>query len=449
MKVNEVDKKFVWHPYTQMRDWNNSNNKVIVRGKGFYLIDSDGKRYLDGIASMWCNVWGHSTNSVIQRMVRQLQTLPHSTLFGLGNAPSAKFAERFIKIARGMHKIFYSDNGSTAIEIAMKMALQYWRNNGKCEKTRFISLINGYHGDTVGAMSLGYIAKFFDAYKPLLTRVYKAPSPSIANGEPMAEKDFVEYCVERTEKILKKYSSKCSALVMESGAQIAGGVNIYPPNYQRKISDLCRKYDVLLILDEIATGLGRLGNMVEYVAQESIPDMVCFGKSLTAGYFPLAITATTCKVFDAFLGDYSENKQFYHGHTFTGNPIGCTAALANLDLYHKTNLIRQIRRNSKYLGKRLQQFKESSIVVNIRHKGLLAGIELSWKGKPISAIKDKGTINYYIMQQSLKQGVFIRPVGNIMIIVPPLAINKDDLEKLLNVQLSIVKKIEKNITANF
>jgi adenosylmethionine-8-amino-7-oxononanoate aminotransferase len=177
--------------------------------------------------------------------------------------------------------------------------------------------------------------------------------------------------------------------------------------------------------------------------------MVCFGKSLTAGYFPLAITATTNKVFDAFLGDYSENKQFYHGHTFTGNPIGCTAALSNLDLYHKTNLIRQIRRNSKYLGKRLQQFKESSIVVNIRHKGLLAGIELSWKGKPISVIKDKGTINYYIMQQSLKQGVFIRPVGNIMIIVPPLAINKDDLEKLLNVQLSILEKIEKNITASF
>jgi adenosylmethionine-8-amino-7-oxononanoate aminotransferase len=449
LKVSEVDKKFVWHPYTQMKDWNNSNNKVIVRGKGFYLIDSEGKRYLDGIANMWCNVWGHSTNSVIQRMVRQVQTLPHSTLFGLGNAPSAKFAERFIKITRGMHKIFYSDNGSTAIEVAMKMALHYWRNKGKCEKTRFISLNNGYHGDTVGAMSLGYIAKFFHTYKPLLVRVYKAPSPSIAKGKPMAEKDTVEYCLERTEKILKKYGSKCSALVMESGAQIAGGVNIYPVNYQRKISDLCRKYDVLLILDEIATGLGRLGNMIEYIAQQSIPDMVCFGKSLTGGYFPLAITATTGEIFDAFLGDYSENKQFYHGHTFTGNPVGCTAALANLDLYHETKLISQIRRNSKYLGKRLQQFKESSIVVDIRHKGLLAGIEMAWKGKPISAIRNKGTINYYIMQESLKQGVFIRPLGNIMIIVPPLAINKDDFEKLLNVQLSIVKKIEKNITGSF
>jgi adenosylmethionine---8-amino-7-oxononanoate aminotransferase len=444
LRVGKIDKQFVWHPYTQMRDWNNSDNKVIVRGKGFYLVDSEGKSYLDGIASMWCNVWGHSTNKVIDGMVRQLQRLPHSTLFGLGNAPSAKFAERFIKLAKGMQKIFYSDNGSTAIEVAMKMALHYWHNKGNYEKTRFISLENGYHGDTVGAMSLGYIAKFFKTYKPLLTRVYKVPSPYIFNGEPQNKEDL-DYCVEQTENILKKYSSKCSALVMESGAQIAGGVNIYQPDYQRKISDLCKKYDILLIVDEIATGLGRLGNMIEYLAQKSTPDIVCFGKSLTAGYFPLAITATTDKIFDAFLGDYPENKQFYHGHTFTGNPVGCAAALANLDLYHEKNLIRRIERSSEYLGRRLQQFKESSIVVRTSHKGLLAAVELSYKGKPVESIKNKGIINYYIMHESLRQGVFMRPLGNIIIIVPPLAINKNDLEKLLNVVLSILKKIEKNI----
>jgi adenosylmethionine-8-amino-7-oxononanoate aminotransferase len=232
---------------------------------------------------------------------------------------------------------------------------------------------------------------------------------------------------------------------MESGAQIAGGVIIYPVGYQKRISDLCKKYDVLLIVDEVATGWGRLGNMVEYIAQKSTPDIACFGKSLTAGYFPLAITATTSKIFDEFLGDYWENKHFYHGHTFTGNPVGCIAALANLQLYEKTNLLLRIKRNSKYLAKRLQEFKESSIVIDVRHKGLLAGIEMSWKGKPIKTLQNKDIINYYITQESLKQGMFTRTLGNIMMIVPPLAINKEDFEKVLDVQLSLLKKVERNI----
>jgi adenosylmethionine-8-amino-7-oxononanoate aminotransferase len=448
LRIHDADKEFVWHPYTQMRDWNSSDNKVIVRGKGFYLIDTEGNKYLDGNASMWCNVWGHSTNKVIETMVKQLRTIPHSTLFGLSNAPSAKLAEKFVKVAKGMQKIFYSDNGSTAVEVAMKMALHYWINKGNREKKRFISLEHGYHGDTTGAMSLGYIARYFRAYKPLLTTVHKAPSPYVADTSSKTEKDIVEDCIEQTESILKKYSSECSAFVMESGAQIAGGVIIYPSDYQMKISELCKKYDVLLILDEIATGFGRLGNMVEYLAQGSRPDIVCFGKALTAGYFPLAITATTNKIFDAFLGCYSENKQFYHGHTFTGNAIGCAAALANLELYKKTNLIAKIKRNSEYLAKRLKKFKELSIVMNIRHKGLLAGLDLSWKGKPIK-IKDKGIINYYIMQESLKEGVFIRALGNTLLIIPPLAINRYQLEKILDVQFSILKKIQVNIRSGF
>jgi adenosylmethionine---8-amino-7-oxononanoate aminotransferase len=428
-----------------MRDWISSDNKVIVRGKGFYLIDSEGNKYLDGNASMWCNVWGHSTNKVIETMVRQLRTIPHSTLFGLSNAPSVKFAERFIKIAKGMHKVFFSDNGSTAIEVAMKMALHYWHNKSNYKKTKFISLENGYHGDTVGAMSLGYLSQYFHAYKPLLTRVYKIPSPSFSKKKHISEIDMLEYCLEETEKTLKKYSSNCAALVMESGAQVAGGAIIYPENYQKRISDLCKKYNILLIVDEIATGWGRLGNMVEYIAQNSIPDIACFGKSLTAGYFPLAITATTRKIFDEFLGDYWENKQLYHGHTFTGNPVGCIAALANLQLYKETNLLLRIKRNTVYLAKRLQEFKKSSIVTDVRHKGLLAGIEISWKGKPIKTLKNKRIINYYIAQESLKQGVFTRTLGNIMMIVPPLAINKEDFEKLLNVQLSLLNRVERDM----
>ena len=217
-----------------MKDWRNCNNKVIVHGKGFHLIDESGKKYLDGIASMWCNVWGHGKNEVVHRMTQQLQNLQHSTLFGLANAPSIELAKKILKVAKGMDKVFYSDNGSTAIEVAMKMALQYWSNKGKYEKKNFISLEHAYHGDTVGTMSVGHITKFFAAYKPLLFKSYTVPSPFFYESRYKNRSDFEQYCLEKTENLLKRHASKCSALVMESGAQIAGGVIIYPDGYQKK-----------------------------------------------------------------------------------------------------------------------------------------------------------------------------------------------------------------------
>lgn len=443
MSLRDADKKFVWHPYTQMTDWKKWNNRVIVKGEGFYLVDSEGTRYLDGIASMWCNVWGHGQNKVVEAMTEQLKNLQHSTLFGLANGPSAQLAEELVVRAKGMDKVFYTDNGSTAIEAAMKMALQYWRNKGRNAKKGFISLEHGYHGDTIGTMSVGYIEKFFGAYKPLLTRVHRAPSPLLYGSQFENEKDLVDWCLEKTEKLLKKRGDRTAALVMESGAQIAGGAIIYPDGYQRKVARLCRDYDVLLVLDEIATGFGRLGSMIEYLAQRSKPDIVCFGKALTAGYFPLAVTLTTDRIFDAFLGKYSENKHFYHGHTFTGHPVGCAAALANIELYEKQNLMQQINENGKYIASRLREFLRSPIVADIRHKGLLAGIELARNNKPIVTLKNKQRINYFIMQESLKMGVHLRPLGNIMMVIPPLAIGRKDLEKLLDVQLEVLRKVEK------
>jgi adenosylmethionine-8-amino-7-oxononanoate aminotransferase len=392
---------------------------------------------------MWCNVWGHGQNKVVQAMVEQLKNLQHSTLFGLASGPSAQLAEKLAKLAKGMDRVFYTDNGSTAIEAAMKMALQYWRNRGKEAKKEFISLEHGYHGDTIGAMSVGYIETFFGAYKPLLTRVHRVPSPLLYGSRFENEGDLVEWCLEETEKILKKHGSRCVALVMESGAQIAGGAIIYPAGYQRKVSKLCKDYDVLLVLDEIATGFGRLGNMIEYIAQGSQPDIVCFGKALTAGYFPLAVTLTTDCIFNAFLGKYSENKQFYHGHTFTGHPVGCAAALTNIELYKKHNLIQQINANAGYVASRLREFAKSLIVADIRHKGLLAGIELAKNDKPIVILKNKERLNYFIMRESLKMSMHLRPLGNIMMVIPPLAMAKRDLEKLLDVQLELLRRIER------
>ncbi|HEX7033471.1 MAG TPA: adenosylmethionine--8-amino-7-oxononanoate transaminase [Nitrososphaera sp.] len=441
--LRKADKEFVWHPYTQMSDWNGWNNHVIVRGEGFYLVDSEGRKYLDGIASMWCNVWGHERNEVVEAMIDQLKNLQHSTLFGLANGPSAQLAEKLSGLAKGMDKTFYTDNGSTAIEAAMKMALQYWRNKGKNEKTEFISLEHGYHGDTIGAMSVGYVENFFAAYKPLLTRVHRVPSPLMYGSGFENEKDLVEHCLAKTENLLKKRSSRCAALVMESGAQIAGGVIIYPEGYQKKIAKMCRDHGVLLILDEIATGFGRLGNMVEYLAQRSKPDIVCFGKALTGGYFPLAVTMTTERISNAFLGKYSDNKHFYHGHTFTGHPVGCAAALANIELYKKNNLVQKINANARYIASRLREVAKSPIVADIRHKGMLAGVELARNNnKPIFTLRNKERINYFVTQESLRMGVHLRSLGNIMMIIPPLAIGKQDLERLMDVHLAVLRKVE-------
>ena len=426
-----------------MSDWAKWNNKVIVKGDGFYLVDSQGRKYLDGTASMWCNVWGHTQNKVVQAMVDQLKNLPHSTLFGFANAPSIKLAERLITLATGMDKVFYTDNGSTAIEVAMKIALQYWYNNGKDKKREFISLEHGYHGDTTGAMSIGYIEDFFRAYKPLLFNVHRVPIPILYGSRFTNESDLVEWCLEKTENTIKRHMNRCAALVMESGAQIAGGAIVFPKGYQKKIARLCRDYDILLILDEIATGFGRLGNVVEYRAQKSQPDIVCFGKALTGGYFPLAVTLVTRRIFDAFLGRYCKNKLLYHGHTFTGHTVGCSAALANIENYQNHNLIQQIKVNTKYIASRLPEFYKSPIVADIRHKGLLVGIELAKNDKPIIILKNKEIINYFIVQQALKMRVYLRPLRNIMLLIPPLGIGRRDLEKLVNVQLMLVRKIEK------
>lgn len=425
-----------------MKLWSTSDNITIQSGSGFNFIDSRKRSYLDGISNMWCNVWGHDRTEILDSMKNQLDTLPHSSLFGLINEPSAKLAKRLITMTKGMSRVFYTDNGSTAIEAALKIATQYWKNKGEPQKKKFMCLKNGYHGDTIGCMSVGYVDGYFSPYKSLLLRTIKADSPTIRH-EKFGPQNIEEY-VDRIENILKKMSSKISGFVMESGAQIAGGVNIYPERFQKDISDLCKKYDILLILDEIATGFGRLGNMVEYIAQRSEPDIVCFAKALTGGYFPLAVTLTTPGIFDQFLGEYWDKRQLFHGHTFTGHPVGCAAALTNLDLYERSNLIKKIRSNSRSLDKLLTKFSEFEICYDIRSKGLLCGIELRKENKPIKTI-DKMPIGHYIAKESLKKGVYLRTLGNIITIIPPLAISEEDLSKIVDTEYQVVEKIQKKI----
>ncbi len=450
MSMREKDKMYVWHPYTQMSDWLRMDAPVIVRGEGFYLVDDKGDRYLDGVASMWCNVWGHSRREIVDAMIEQAKVLQHSTLFGLCNEPSITLAEMLIKMARGMGKVFYSDDGSTAMEVAIKMAMQYWHNrlgssSNNNRRREIIALENGYHGDTVGAMSVGYIEHFFKPYQPLLFKVRKVPSPYLyRKGREMSDADYVQYCIDSLEYELKACEGKVAAVVMESGAQIAGGAIIYPDGYQSEVSRLCRRYDTLLVLDEVATGLGRLGSMVEYIAQDSIPDIVAFGKMLTAGYLPLAVTLASDEIFNAFLASYDERKHLFHGHTFTGNPIACACAIANLRLYEEEGLISKVRSSSALMAERLEEFRCYPVVGDVRHKGMLAAIELVKSNRePLIRLSDGRRINYAIMEEGLKRGLFLRPLGHIMLIVPPLAIGKDELNMLMDKALDVVDVISR------
>lgn len=432
-----TNNRHIWYPYTDMNQWDSSTHKVITRGKGFYLIDSAGRQYLDGVASMWCNVWGHGEKEIVREMKNQINALQHSSLFGLANKPSIELSLELLKLTKGMEHVFYSDNGSTAIEVAMKMALQYYKNRGKPEKKHFVALRHGYHGDTIGAMSVGYMPRYFSVYRPLLTKVTRLPSPTLSLSGPVSKLDEI---LEETESCLKKISTTTCALVMESGAQIAGGVRIFPQGYQKRIAELSNRYGILLILDEIATGFGRLGSMMEYLKQDSIPDIVCFGKSLTAGYTPLAVTLTNSEIFRSFL---DRRAKFYHGHTFCGHPIGCATAIANLKLYRKRGLIKDISLRSRYIRNRLYDFQNSPAVSNLRQRGMLAGLDISRRG--INAINKKTgePVDSFIFKNALNSGVYLRPLGNTIVLIPPLAIDRKNLEYLLNMVGFIIDKIER------
>ena len=415
----------VWHPNTQMSEW--SKFPKIVRGEGMWLIDEDGNRFLDGVASMWCNVWGHSKKELINAIINQTKKLQHSSSFNLTNEPIEILAKKLVKLSPNMNNVFFSDNGSTAMEVAIKIALQYWKNNDVKTKTRIATLKNGYHGDTFGAMSVGYVPEFFSKFRTKLFSTIQFPVPqNNLTPKNMTYDEFELQCLSNIEEKLENDDS-IAALIMESGAQMAGGVIIFPKNFQQNISKICKKNNVLLVLDEIATGFGRLGSMIEYKSQNCTPDIVSFGKMLTGGYLTFAATLTTKKIHDSFLGKFSEMKHLFHGHTYTGNPISAALSLKNLELYKKYNLINKIQKTSKIFKDRINEIHNLDLVGNIRHKGMVMGIELVKNKKSKKPFIAERSINKIVFEEGRKNNVYFRTLGNIVMLVPPLAISDKDL----------------------
>lgn len=434
-KLEEYDKKFLWHPFTQMRDWERGDPVIITEGRDCFLKDSKGKWYLDGVSSLWVNIHGHCRPEINDAIKAQLDRIAHSTLLGLSNVPSIELAKRLVQITpEGLNRVFYSDNGSTAVEVALKMAFQYWIHKGEKEKALFVSLNNAYHGDTLGAVSVGGVDIFHAAFGPLLFKTAKAPSPYCYRCELGKEKDTCKMeCLAALDSLLERHSGKTAAVILEPLVQAAGGMICSPEGYLSGVRDLCRKYNTLLILDEVATGFGRTGTMFACNHEEVIPDIICLSKGLTGGYLPLAVTMCVDEVYSAFLGEFSELKTFFHGHSYTGNQVGCAAGLASLDLFEKDRVIELLQPKIKIFEQWLNEISSLRHVGDARTWGLMGGVEL---------VRNKGTKEPYpweekmgwkVAQKAMGKGLFIRPLGNVVVIMPPLVISIKNLQRMLDI----------------
>ncbi|HEY7118742.1 MAG TPA: adenosylmethionine--8-amino-7-oxononanoate transaminase [Tepidisphaeraceae bacterium] len=437
--LRALDKQHVWHPFTPMSLWLDADPLVIAGGEGFYLIDSDGRRYLDGISSLWCNVHGHRVPEIDAAIRAQLDKIAHSTLLGLANEPSILLAERLAKIVPpNLTKVFYSDAGATATEIAFKLAVQYWFNTGHAEKNEFIAFGEAYHGDTIGAISVGRMPAFHRPYLPLLFKVHFAPTP---HGYRSESTDLKRVCLAKLEFMLREHGSRIAAIAIEPIVQGAGGMIVHPPGFLAGVRRLASQYNVLLMCDEVATGFARTGRMFAVEHEDVRPDLMTLAKGITGGYLPLAATLATPKIFDAFLGDPGEGKTFFHGHTYTGNPLACAAAIANLELMEKRDTVGNVAANAPRLAAMLVALKDLPHVGDIRQKGYMVGIELVKDRQTRESFDPALRLGHAVCRRIRGRGVILRPLGDTIVLMPPPAMGVGDLETIVTAVRDELKEL--------
>ncbi len=441
-ELKDWDKRYIWHPFSQMMDYMDSEPLIIERGEGFHLIDTEGRRYIDGVSSLWVLVHGHGRKELTDAIEKQSKELCHSTLLGLANVPAVVLAKRLAEIVPGgLEKVFYSDNGSTSVEIAVKMSYQYWQQKGEKKRKRFISFVNGYHGDTIGSVSIGGIDLFHKVYRPLLFKSYKAPSPYCYRCPMKLDRASCGMaCTEQFERIVKKHREEVCAVVMEPLVQGAGGMITQPEGFLNKIWRIAKDNGLHFITDEVATGFGRTGTMFACEQEGIEPDFLCLAKGITGGYLPLAATITTREVFEGFLGRFDECKTFFHGHTYTGNPVACAVALENLALFEKERTIERMADKIALLRKELKRFTDLEHVGEVRQRGFMVGIELVKSRKTARPYPPAAKIGQRVIIEARKRGVIIRPLGDVIVLMPPPAIDAETLKELVDVTYDSVKK---------
>jgi adenosylmethionine-8-amino-7-oxononanoate aminotransferase len=444
-----ADRRALWHPFTQADEWLGYEPLVIERAEGFWLIDVDGRRYLDGVSSLWCNVHGHGHPRIARAIEEQLHRVAHSTLLGLTHVPAIELAERLVALTpEPLTRVFFSDSGSTAVEVAIRMAFQYWRQVGKPEKTRFVTLVEAYHGDTIGSVSLGFSDPFHRGYEAITFEVEKFRPPFLQRPidgrnscDDAALTTAAAASIQELAAILEHDAAHIAAVFIEPLVQGAAGMWPQPPAFLREVRKLCDRHDVLLCCDEVATGFGRTGTMFAVEQADISPDILCLAKGLTAGYLPLAATLATEKIFAAFRGRYGEYKTLFHGHTYGGNPLACAAALANLDIFADDHTLHRAREHAVVLEHLLtEHIAPLRHTGPIRRVGLMVGFDL-WRnfeaGVRYSADERLGHRAALVARE---EGVVIRPLGDTMVLMPALAMPPDLLERLVHVTAHAVER---------
>jgi adenosylmethionine-8-amino-7-oxononanoate aminotransferase len=409
-QLRALDRSAVWHPFTQMRGWQDEDAPIIERAHGTTLYDTDGKAYIDGTSSLWCNVHGHAHPTIDAAVRAQLERVAHTTMLGQSHPGAIELAQRLLAIAPGgLSRVFYSDNGSTAVEIALKMAFQWWAQRGQAQRRAYAYLDMSYHGDTIGSVSVGGIDLFHTAYRPLLFDGYR-----VAPGDAA---DLA--------RVLDAHGEDICAVIVEPLVQGAAGMILQPPGYLRAVRELCDAHGVFLICDEVATGFGRTGTMFACEHEDVVPDFLCVAKGLTGGYLPLAATLTTERVYEGFLGEFDELRTFFHGHTYTGNPLACAAALATLDVFAQERTLERLQDKIALLAQLLDEHVAPlGAVAEIRRIGFMTGIELG--GFPLGA-----RMGHQVTLAARERGAIVRPLGDTVVLLPPLSIADDELRRLV------------------
>lgn len=442
--MNEIElkgKQYLWHPFTQMKDWTARPQKVIAAAQGIKLIDTAGNEYYDGVSSLWVNIHGHRRAEIDQAIIDQLGKVAHTTMLGLANIPASQLAEELVAVApAGLTKVFYSDDGSTAVEVALKMAFQYWQHKGQPTKQKFIALDQAYHGDTVGTVSVGGIDLFHRVFKPLLFTPVHIPSPSCYHCKEDRAICGMQ-CINALEQVLSEHHQEIAAMVIEPLVQAAAGMLMSPPGYLAKVRELTRKYNVLLIADEVATGFGRTGKMFACEHEDVSPDMMTLSKGITGGYMPLAATLTTDEIYNAFLGDYTDKKTFYHGHSYTGNPLACAAALANLEIFRKEKVIEGLEAKIAAAKVKLKDIGTLDHVGEVRQCGLIIGIELMQDEAKKLPYPWDAAIGARVCLAARNFGLIIRPIGDVIIFMPPLASTVKEIDDMLTIIEQSIREI--------
>jgi adenosylmethionine---8-amino-7-oxononanoate aminotransferase len=415
MDLVAADRAHLWHPFTQQRGWMDEPALIVERADGTELIDVDGHRYIDGVSSLWCNVHGHAHPRIDAALRDQLGRVAHSTMLGLSHRPAIELAQRLVEIAPpGLTRVFYSDSGSTATEIALKMAFQFWQQRGE-GRPRFAALKMAYHGDTIGSVSVGGIDLFHSMYRPLLFDTLKAEPGDLGDME----------------RLLSAHPGEVAAVIMEPLVQGAAGMLVHPEGYLRGMRELCDRHDVLLILDEVATGFGRTGRMFACEHEGVAPDLLCVAKGITGGYLPLAATLASEGIYEGFLGEFEEFRTFFHGHTYTGNPLACAAALASLDVFREEDTLGELAGKIDLLAALLEPVAAHPAVREVRRIGFMVGIEL--EEFPLPA-----RMGHRVTLEARARGAIVRPLGDVVVLMPPLSISTADLSQLVGITAAAI-----------